>query len=74
MRSTLSRHAPPGAADDAAARARIGAAVRHHIKSMIGVSCAVAVKEPGAVARSQGKAVRVRDLRRTARPSGSAAP
>ncbi len=37
--------------------------VRHHIKSMIGVTCAVAVKPPGAVPRSQGKAVRVRDLR-----------
>ncbi|HUI95865.1 MAG TPA: phenylacetate--CoA ligase, partial [Xanthobacteraceae bacterium] len=37
--------------------------VQHHIKSMIGVTCAVAVKPPGAVPRSQGKAVRVRDLR-----------
>ena len=38
-------------------------AVRHHIKSMIGVTCGVTVKRPGEVPRSQGKAVRVRDLR-----------
>jgi phenylacetate-CoA ligase len=37
--------------------------VRHHIKSMIGVTCDVTVKRPGEVPRSQGKAVRVRDLR-----------
>ena len=37
--------------------------VRHHIKSMIGVSAEVEVKQPGEIPRSQGKAVRVRDLR-----------
>ncbi len=37
--------------------------VRHHIKSMVGVTCNVAVKRPGEVPRSEGKAVRVRDLR-----------
>jgi phenylacetate-CoA ligase len=37
--------------------------VRHHVKSMIGVSAGVVVKKPGEVPRSQGKAVRVRDLR-----------
>lgn len=37
--------------------------VTHHIKSMIGVSCTAEVKRPGQVPRSQGKAVRVRDLR-----------
>jgi phenylacetate-CoA ligase len=37
--------------------------VRHHVKSMIGVSAAVKVMQPGEVPRSQGKAVRVRDLR-----------
>jgi phenylacetate-CoA ligase len=42
-----------------------GAAQRvgHHIKSMIGVTAAVKVMKPGEVPRSQGKAVRVRDLR-----------
>ena len=37
--------------------------VRHHIKSMIGVSCEVLVRLPGELPRSEGKAVRVRDLR-----------
>ncbi|HET7362460.1 MAG TPA: phenylacetate--CoA ligase [Burkholderiales bacterium] len=41
----------------------IEARVQHHVKSMVGVSAAVSVKQPGAVPRSQGKAVRVRDLR-----------
>jgi phenylacetate-CoA ligase len=35
----------------------------HHIKSLIGISTDVLVKAPGAIPRSQGKAVRVRDLR-----------
>ncbi len=37
--------------------------VRHHIKAIIGVTCDVTVKLPGEVPRSEGKAVRVRDLR-----------
>ena len=37
--------------------------VRHQIKSMIGVTASVVAKKPGEVPRSQGKAVRVRDLR-----------
>ncbi|MCW5611591.1 MAG: phenylacetate--CoA ligase [Rubrivivax sp.] len=37
----------------------------HHVKSMIGLSAEVAVLEPGRLPRSQGKAVRVRDLRET---------
>jgi phenylacetate-CoA ligase len=39
------------------------AIVRHHVKSLIGVTASVVVKKPGEVPRSQGKAVRVRDLR-----------
>ncbi len=50
----------PATADDLAALAQT---VRHTIKSIIGVSCAVRVKRPGEVPRSQGKAVRVVDLR-----------
>jgi phenylacetate-CoA ligase len=38
--------------------------VRNHIKSMVGVTCDVVLKAPGEVPRSQGKAVRVKDLRR----------
>jgi phenylacetate-CoA ligase len=37
--------------------------VQHHIKSRIGVTCRVVVLAPGEVPRSEGKAVRVRDLR-----------
>jgi phenylacetate-CoA ligase len=44
---------------DSGAAERVG----HHIKSMIGVTAAVTVMKPGEVPRSQGKAVRVRDLR-----------
>jgi phenylacetate-CoA ligase len=49
-------------ADDGARR-RVAEAVQHHVKSMIGVTCEVAVKRTGEVPRSQGKAVRVVDLR-----------
>lgn len=42
---------------------KIAERVRHQIKSMIGVTAAVVVKKPGEVPRSQGKAVRVHDLR-----------
>ena len=46
------------------ARQALGAAVGRHVKSQVGVTCAVAIKSPGEIARSQGKAVRVRDLRK----------
>jgi phenylacetate-CoA ligase len=42
-------------------------AVRHRIKSNIGVTCRVSVVPPGTVPRSEGKAARVRDLRTEAR-------
>lgn len=42
---------------------RLAADAAHYIKSLIGVSAEVQVMAPGTVARSQGKAVRVRDLR-----------
>jgi len=47
----------------AATYAVIAGRVRHHIKSMIGVSAEVTVRRPGEIPRSMGKAVRVRDLR-----------
>ena len=43
--------------------AAISRDVVHHIKSMIGITTQVAVQAPGTIPRSQGKAVRVRDLR-----------
>jgi len=61
---TIEVEAAPGAPLADADRARKAAEVSHHIKSMIGVTCTVAVKAPGEVPRSQGKAVRVRDLRK----------
>jgi phenylacetate-CoA ligase len=47
-------------------RARKSDEVTRHIKSLIGVTCAAVLKSPGEVPRSQGKAVRVRDLRKQA--------
>ena len=41
--------------------------VAHHVKSTVGITTEVHVLEPGRVPRSEGKAVRVRDLR----PKGS---
>ena len=37
--------------------------VGHHVKAMVGISTRVIVKLTGTIPRSQGKAVRVRDLR-----------
>jgi phenylacetate-CoA ligase len=48
--------------DDAAGAAKAGE-VQHHLRTMIGVTCEVAVKAPGEVPRSEGKAVRVKDRR-----------
>jgi phenylacetate-CoA ligase len=48
--------------------AKLSADVRNHIKSMVGVTCDVALKAPGEVPRSQGKAVRVKDLRQAKKP------
>ena len=53
----------PDAADDQTSRKAKATEVKHQIKSMIGVTCDVEVMKIGAVPRSEGKAVRVRDLR-----------
>ena len=45
-------------------RQKIAADVVAQIKARLGVSCGVVLKAPGEVPRSQGKAVRVRDLRK----------
>jgi phenylacetate-CoA ligase len=57
----------PDAASAGLDRAKKATEVSRHIKSLIGVTCTVAVKSPGEVPRSQGKAVRVRDLRASAK-------
>jgi phenylacetate-CoA ligase len=56
----------PDTRGDPAACAKQARDVQHHLKSMVGVTCAVVVKAPGEVPRSQGKAVRVKDERRSA--------
>jgi phenylacetate-CoA ligase len=60
---TVEVEADQSVAAAAEAYARIAQAASHHIKSMIGISTDVVVKKPGEIPRSQGKAVRVRDLR-----------
>jgi len=55
--------APTVAAASGDAYRQIAERVRYQIKSLIGVTTEVTVKKPGEVPRSQGKAVRVRDLR-----------
>ncbi|OFX00658.1 MAG: phenylacetate--CoA ligase [Alphaproteobacteria bacterium RIFCSPHIGHO2_12_FULL_63_12] len=51
---------------DGATAAEIAAAtkgLKHHIKTMIGISTAIEIAPPGGVERSGGKAKRIRDLR-----------
>jgi phenylacetate-CoA ligase len=48
--------------------AKIAADVRNHIKGTVGITCEVVPKAPGEIPRSQGKAVRVKDLRQAVRP------
>jgi phenylacetate-CoA ligase len=43
--------------------ARTAADLRNYLKTMMGVTCNVVLKRPGEVPRSEGKAVRVKDLR-----------
>jgi len=45
-------------------RTRKAVEISSHIKSHVGVTCTITVKSPGEVPRSQGKAVRVKDLRK----------
>jgi phenylacetate-CoA ligase len=54
----------PGASTDDDSRRKTAADVTRHIKTRIGVTCAVEVRPHGDVPRSQGKAVRVKDLRK----------
>jgi phenylacetate-CoA ligase len=59
---TIAVESEPGAGDDerdAAARA-----LAKHVKSMIGVSAAVEVRDPGTIERSLGKARRIIDRRK----------
>jgi phenylacetate-CoA ligase len=53
---------------DAPLAVKMAAEVRHHLKAMVGVTCDVVLKGPGEIPRSQGKAVRVKDLRQASKP------
>jgi phenylacetate-CoA ligase len=63
---TIEVELSPGSDLSEASCARKAAEVVHHIKSLIGVTCGVAIKALGEIPRSQGKAVRVRDQRKKA--------
>jgi phenylacetate-CoA ligase len=60
----LASPAPP----DEPIVAKLATDVRNHIKSMVGITCDVVLKAPGEVPRSQGKAVRVKDMRHVNKP------
>jgi phenylacetate-CoA ligase len=59
--------APPAPPDEPFV-AKMAHDVRDHLKAMVGVTCEVVLKAAGEVPRSQGKAVRVKDLRQAAKP------
>jgi phenylacetate-CoA ligase len=54
----------PGAAQDEAFRGQKSGEIAGVIKARVGVSCGIVLKSPGELPRSQGKAVRVKDLRK----------
>jgi phenylacetate-CoA ligase len=56
----------PGSPTDETHRSRTAKDIAAHIKARLGVSCEVVIKASGEVPRSQGKAVRVKDLRKKA--------
>ena len=58
---SIDLEAQPGIED--ASYAAIARDAAHHIKSLVGITAAVSLKPPGTIPRSEGKAVRVRDLR-----------
>jgi phenylacetate-CoA ligase len=57
--------AKPECAADPAQRAAAGAELRHHIKSLIGINTKIEVMDAGSLARSEGKAKRILDLRKS---------
>jgi phenylacetate-CoA ligase len=56
------------ASPDAPVVAKLADDLRKHLKAMVGITCDIALKSPGEVPRSQGKAVRVKDLRQPHKP------
>jgi phenylacetate-CoA ligase len=60
---TIEAELAPGQPADTESLARKAAEVRHHLKSLIGVTARAVIRQPGELPRSQGKAVRIKDLR-----------
>ena len=60
--------ASPAPSDNQPFVRKLAGDVRHHVKAMVGVTCEVMLKQPGEIPRSQGKAVRVKDLRQGGTP------
>ena len=60
---TIEAELAPGVPTDVATLEAKGTSIEHFVKSLIGISCNVEIKLPGEVPRSEGKAVRVRDMR-----------
>jgi phenylacetate-CoA ligase len=60
---TVEAELMPGQPADAESLARKAGEVRHHLKSLIGVTSQAVIRRPGELPRSQGKAVRIKDLR-----------
>ena len=61
---TVEVETAPGAPADDAHRQKTAKDIVGQIKARLGVSCEVVIKASGEVPRSQGKAVRVKDLRK----------
>jgi phenylacetate-CoA ligase len=53
----------PGQPTDPESLDRKAGEVRRHLKSLIGVTSNAVIRKPGELPRSQGKAVRIKDLR-----------
>ena len=61
---TIEVEEAPGSPADASRRLGKAAEIVRYVKARLGVSCTAVIKAPGELPRSQGKAVRVRDLRK----------
>jgi phenylacetate-CoA ligase len=65
---TIEVELAPAASREEPSAEKMAADVRNHVKAMVGVTCAVVLKPPGEIPRSQGKAVRIKDLRQANKP------
>src|SRR5262245_728712 len=65
---TIEVELAPAASREEPSAEKMAADVRNHVKAMVGVTCEVVLKPPGEIPRSQGKAVRIKDLRQANKP------